>query len=83
MNTLDTFINTLPPAESDAMYSWLGATEQKWQTRYDAAASLVKRAMPHHEALAAFHSTPRLNEELLADADSWAGRQVASQVGLG
>jgi tryptophan halogenase len=56
---------------------------EKWQARYDAAASLVKRALPHHEALAAFRSTPRLNEELLADADSWAGRQVASQVGLG
>lgn len=55
---------------------------EQWQARKSAADALVRRALPHREALELFHSTPRLLQELFTDDDSWASRAKAASVGM-
>ncbi|PRX51379.1 tryptophan halogenase [Prauserella shujinwangii] len=46
---------------------------ETWRERKRAADSLVTRALPQHEALAAYHEHPSLHKELIDGADSWTG----------
>lgn len=50
---------------------------ERWHERKAAADALVRHALPHKDALAAFDTTPRLQHELLEDDDSWARRSAA------
>jgi tryptophan 7-halogenase len=59
-----------------------GEPPRNWQSRRAAAAALVRRALPVREALAAFATYPELNEQLLEDDDSWAGRRAAVAFGM-
>lgn len=57
-------------------------TTQAWKARRAAADVLVRHALPQAEALAAFHSTPRLNRELLHDDDSWTSVKASAAIGM-
>jgi tryptophan halogenase len=50
---------------------------EHWRRRKAGADALVRRALPQADALAAFENVPRLQQELLGDADSWARPGVA------
>ncbi|MET7880692.1 tryptophan halogenase family protein [Micromonospora profundi] len=45
---------------------------EHWRRRKAGAEALVRHALPHADALAAFDTEPRLLNELLEDSDSWA-----------
>ncbi|QMU78164.1 tryptophan 7-halogenase [Streptacidiphilus sp. PB12-B1b] len=60
----------------------LGEPLEQWQARSRAASSLVSRALPTRAALEAFDAFPELNQQLLTDADSWAGPDIARRMGL-
>ncbi|GAA1309530.1 tryptophan halogenase family protein [Saccharothrix xinjiangensis] len=53
-----------------------------WARRRAAAEAFVRRALPQHEALAAFHTDPSFNQALLFDDDSWASPRNAEQIGM-
>ena len=53
-----------------------------WHARHRAARALATSALPVRDALAAFTADPELNRQLLEDDDSWAGRRVATQMGM-
>lgn len=55
---------------------------ERLNARLAAARTLVQRALPQHEGLRAFHSTPRLHQELLHDTDSWAGKHQTNLTGM-
>jgi len=59
-----------------------GESPERWLFRREAAEALARRALPTRDALAAFTENPELNQQLLEDDDSWAGRRVATMLGM-